>query len=65
MQDNQFIDKFQAMQLAAMLINAQENALQDDELAERMLNLAETIRKKDRDRVQARLGNTHFGGVGQ
>lgn len=63
MQDNQFIDKFQAMQLAAMLITAQENSLQDNELAERMLNLAETIRQKDRQRVQERLGNTHFGGV--
>lgn len=63
MQDSQSLDKFQAMQLAALLLQAQqgETAANDHELAERMLNLAEIIREKDRKRVRERIGNPHLG----
>ncbi|MDK4688570.1 hypothetical protein [Kingella negevensis] len=61
MQDSQSLDKFQAMQLAAMLITAQANAEQDEKLVERMLNLAELIREKDTKRVRERLGTPRLG----
>ncbi|MDK4680205.1 hypothetical protein QDY71_01785 [Kingella negevensis] len=61
MQDSQSLDKFQAMQLAAMLITAQANPEQDEKLVERMLNLAELIREKDTKRVRERLGTPRLG----
>ncbi|MCG7657370.1 hypothetical protein [Wielerella bovis] len=63
MQDNQSLDKFQAMQLAATLLQAQQGATaaSDAELAARMLNLAEIIREQDRERVRERIGTPHLG----
>ena len=61
MQDNQSIDKFQAMQLAAMLLAARNEAQTDDEIAERILNLGEVIREKDKQRVRERIGNPRLG----
>lgn len=65
MQDNQPIDKFQAMQLAATLLAARSDTQSDNEIAERILNLAEIIREKDRERVRARLGNSRLHDVKQ
>ena len=60
MQDNQAIDKFQAMQLAATLLAARNESQTDDQIAMRILNLAEVIREKDRERIRDRMGNSRL-----
>ena len=61
MQDTQYLDKFQAMQLAAILISAKSSAQDDAELTHRLFALAEQIRKKDQEAVRALIGNPKLG----
>ena len=61
MQDTQYFDKFQAMQLAAILISAKSNTQDDAELTHRLFALAEQIRKKDQEVVRGLIGNPKLG----
>ena len=61
MQDTQHLDKFQAMQLAAILISAKSNTQDDAELTHRLFALAEQIRKKDQEVVRGLIGNPKLG----
>ena len=61
MQDTQYLDKFQAMQLAAILISAKSNTPDDAELTHRLFALAEQIRKKDQEVVRGLIGNPKLG----
>ena len=61
MQDTQYLDKFQAMQLAAILISAKSNTQDDAELTHRLFALAEQIRKKDQEIVRGLIGNPKLG----
>ena len=61
MQDTQYLDKFQAMQLAAILISAKSKAQDDAELTHRLFTLAEQIRKKDQEVVRGLIGNPKLG----
>ena len=61
MQDTQYLDKFQAMQLAAILISAKSNTQDDAELTHRLFTLAEQIRKKDQEVVRGLIGNPKLG----
>ena len=61
MQDTQYLDKFQAMQLAAILISAKSNDQDDAELTHRLFALAEQIRKKDQEIVRGLIGNPKLG----
>ena len=60
MQDNQSIDKYQAMKLAAILLSARADA-DNETLADQMLALADVIRRKDQERVRERIGNPKLG----
>ena len=61
MQDTQYLDKFQAMQLAAILISAKSNTQDDAELTHLLFALAEQIRKKDQEVVRGLIGNPKVG----
>ena len=60
MQDNQSIDKDQAMKLAAILLSVRADG-DNETLADQMLALADVIRRKDQERVRERIGNPKLG----